>query len=111
MLTFSGITDAECTDGVELTVDGQLIFDGTTLYRPVGDSFSVSCRRCSGGGQPKWFDSNEDEIQRCSGTTMICSAKSRNIQKLRFKPFLDSLAGAYKCTQGLNGTITISALG
>ena len=111
MLTISGVTDAQCTDGVELMVDGKLIFNGTTLSRPVNDSFVVSCRKCGSGSVPKWFYSDENDIQTSCDDTGICSARNNNFREFRVSSFTESLAGTYKCTTTQNGTITINVLG
>ena len=67
VLIFSTVTHAQCTDGVELMVDGHLVFDGTTVYRPVGDFFVVSCRKCEGGNVPSWIAPSRDKIPNCGG--------------------------------------------
>jgi len=108
---FSGITDAQCTDGVELMVDSQLIFNGTILYRPVGDSFNVSCGRCGSGALPNWLDLDGKKIQEVCSNTNICSAKNAGVRELRVLSFTELIAGTYKCSRTLNGTVTISLLG
>ena len=111
MLIFSTVTHAQCTDGVELMVDGHLVFDGTTLYRPVGDSFVVRCRRCEGGNAPKWTALSGDNIPNCGDDNMRCTESNKLYQDLRFSSFTDSLAGEYRCSRRFNGSITISVLG
>ena len=114
MLLFSSVTDAQCTgEGVVLMMDGHSIFDGTTLYRPIGDSFIVSCRRCSIRKPVNWFDPYGKVLPDCNDANVIC--KKRNggnslVQDLVVSSFTKSLDGTYSCTRK-NGTITISALG
>ena len=112
LVILPGITDAQCTDGVELMVGHQLIFDGTTLYRPVGDSFVVSCRKCTGSRRLNWFDENGNTIPNCDNANMTCTkGNDRNGLDLVVSSVTKSLAGTYSCSRRENGTITISVLG
>ena len=113
-LMYLSNTDAQCTSGVELMLDGQLIFDGNALYRPAGDSFIVSCKRCNDSRNVKWLDSNEDAISVCDGTATICVKENKDdelVQHLMISSFNESSTGEYKCTKTQNGTLTFNILG
>ena len=112
VLALSSVTDAQCSDGVELTVNGTLISNGTTLYRPVGDRVVVRCRRCNRRPPPNWFNSDGNRLpEQCNDTVMICAKTNEGYQDLVISSLSNTLAQTYSCSRNHNGTIIITVLG
>ena len=112
MLALSSVTDAQCGDGVELTVNGTLISNGTTLYRPVGDRVVVRCRRCNGRPPPKWLNSDRIRLlDQCNDTAIICTRANEVYRDLVIALLSNTSAQTYFCSIRLNGTIIINVLG
>ena len=121
VFTFYHVTDAQqCTSGVELSVDGQILNTSTTLYRPINSSFTVRCRRCDRNRRPPWRDPSENEIStscdRNVPTGAVCIANPTNstaATDLMFSSLTRLLEGKYQCTQNLDngGVIAIKGFG
>ena len=121
MLVICHVTDAQqCTTGVELSVDGQILNTSTTLYRPISSNFTVRCRRCRRGRGPPWRDPSNDEISTSCDpnvpTTTVCTTNptdSTAATDLMFSSLTRSLEGKYQCTRNPDngGVITIKVFG
>ena len=93
----------QCTNdsNVELLVDGQIWNSSIhVLYQLNDENLSVGCRKCNtDGSPPKWFYSNQTQIQQCKNTyeLPLCTQTNGSIELLSFSPFKKSLAGEYQC--------------
>ena len=121
MLVICHVTDAQqCTSGVELSLDGQILNTNATLYRPISSSFTVTCRRCRRGGRPPWRDPSDNVISTSCGnnapTGAVCTTNpndSTAATDLMFSSLTRSLEGKYQCTRNPDnrGVITIKVFG
>ena len=115
VVIISGITNAQrCSSGhdIELSVDGQLFT--ITLYKPIGSSFTVRCRRCNNNRRPSWFNSSRSEISTsCGSGVSICTKNGgeHSDKDLIFSFFEESFEGEYRCTRSSqDGIIDIKIL-
>jgi len=119
VLVVFDIADAQlCSSGrnIEISVDGQLLTTTTTtVYKPVGSSFIMTCRKCNDGGRrPSWFDRNQTEISTsCGRGVPLCTKKAAQRQTidLIFSSFTKSLEGEYQCTKNQDRIINIKVFG
>ena len=88
-----------------------------SLYKPLGSNgVFVRCRRCGNKGNPRWFNSTDENITFCSDkmSHLICvdsGVKSKN-QDLNFLNFTQSEVGSYTCklNNGIMSSIMINTL-
>ena len=104
-LVYLVLSSAQCTSnsGIELLVDGMLWTSSTDapLYKPVGSTGTlVRCQRCTGEGQPSWFNSTGDKIPFCDDAMshMICVDRVKaGVRDLKVLKFMQSQERNYTC--------------
>ena len=121
VFAFCHLTDAQqCTGGVELSVDGQILNTSTTLYRPISSNFTVRCRRCGRDRGPPWRDPSDNVISTSCGNNVLTGAvcttnptNSTSATDLMFSSLTRSLEGKYRCTRNPDngGVIAIKGFG
>ena len=104
----------QCSSGrnVEFSVDGTTTT--TTVYKPIGSSFIVRCRKCTGSGRPSWFHHNQTEISTSCGSDVSLCAKNADLRQatdLIFSSLTKILEGEYQCTKNQDRVIDIKVFG